>query len=347
MTLSAPPTISVIVPVYNGGNAFRRCLESLGRTDPPPDEIIVVSDGATDGSPDVARTFGAQVLSLPVTGGPARARNHGAERAAGGVLLFIDSDVLVPPDTVGKVADLFRQNSELAAVFGSYDDEPGAANFLSQYKNLLHHYVHQTGQEEAVTFWAGCGAVRRDVFLALNGFDESYRHPSIEDIELGYRLKQAGKRILLCKDLQVKHLKRWGARALLKSDLLHRAVPWTELILRHGRLPNDLNLKTSSRASAVLVAGLALALAGTWREPGLLVLAAVLAALLWVLNAPLYRFFHRKRGLRFTLLAVLWHWFYYLYSAAVFAALALRHAVYARLGRAPRPGKAAAPIARS
>ncbi len=267
MTSPATPTISVIVPVYNGGGEFRRCLENLSRTDPPPDEIIVVTDGATDGSSDLAESFGALVLKLPVTGGPARARNHGARRAAGGVLLFIDGDVLVAPDTIGKVAAIFRQNPALSAAFGSYDDEPGAANFLSQYKNLLHHYVHQAGQEEAVTFWAGCGAVRRDVFLALDGFDESYRYPSIEDIELGYRLKQAGKRILLCKDLQVKHLKRWGALSLLQSDLLRRAVPWTELILRHGRLPNDLNLKASGRLSAVLASGLALSLAGAWREP--------------------------------------------------------------------------------
>ncbi|HEX9445533.1 MAG TPA: hypothetical protein VGA73_15535, partial [Candidatus Binatia bacterium] len=67
----------------------------------------------------------------------------------------------------------------------------------------------------------------------------------------------------------------------------------------------------------------------------------------WALNAPLYRFFRRKRGLRFTLAAVLWHWFYYFYSAVVFAALALRHAVCGRFGRASRIGKTAAPIARS
>lgn len=126
-----------------------------------------------------------------------------------------------------KWQTLFSRELDLAALIGSYDDAPGATNFLSQYRNLLHHYVHQTGNEEASTFWGACGAVRREVFLAMGGFDESYRQASIEDIELGYRLKRAGLKILLCKALQVKHLKRWEAGSLLKADFCYRALPWT------------------------------------------------------------------------------------------------------------------------
>jgi hypothetical protein len=70
-------------------------------------------------------------------------------------------------------------------VFGSYDDSPPAPAFTAQYKNLIHRYYHQRPRREASTFWAGCGAVRRSVFLGLEGFDvERYRVPSIEDIEL-------------------------------------------------------------------------------------------------------------------------------------------------------------------
>ena len=57
---------------------------------------------------------------------------------------------------------ILREEPGIAAVFGSYDDEPGAPNLVSQYRNLLHHFVHQTGRTEASTFWTGCGAVRRD-----------------------------------------------------------------------------------------------------------------------------------------------------------------------------------------
>ena len=65
--------------------------------------------------------------------------------------------------------------------------------FLSQYKNLVHHFYHHRGKREASTFWSGCGAVRKQAFLDAGGFDvERYTRPSIEDIELGYRLIKAG-----------------------------------------------------------------------------------------------------------------------------------------------------------
>jgi GT2 family glycosyltransferase len=340
-------TVSVIVPVHNGGEEFRQCLQHLSGTEPRPEEVIVVVDGGADGSSQIAAAFGARAVRLPVTGGPARARNHGARAAKGSILLFIDSDVIVSSDVVSRVAAIFTGDPDLAALFGSYDDAPGASNFLSQYKNLLHHYVHQTGREEAFTFWAGCGAIRRDIFLALDGFDEAYRYPSIEDIELGYRLKRAGHRIRLCKELQVKHLKRWGTLSLLKADLLRRALPWTELILRHGRLPNDLNLKPSSYVSALVACFLALSLAGAWWKPGLLGAAAALALTLSALNLPLYTFFYRKRGLGFTLRAVPWHWFYYLYSSVTFAGAALFHIVRNRFGRVSRSNKIFSPLGRS
>jgi len=305
---------------------------------PPPDEIIVVADGDTDGSSRLAEAFGARVLRLPTRGGPARARNAGARAARGDILFFVDADVAIHPDAVDKVVAAFCREPDLAAVFGSYDDAPAATGFLSQYKNLLHHYVHQTACEEASTFWAGCGAIRRDVFLALGGFDERYRQPCIEDIELGYRLKQTGYRIRLCKTLQGKHLKRWGVASLLKADFFQRALPWTELILRDSQFINDLNLDTSSRASVTMTYGLLGALLGAgWRLEFLLLAGGLIVSLL-ALNASLYRFFWRKRGLRFTIQAVPWHWLYYFYSGLAFAVGAVRHRFgICRLPRIPLP----------
>src|SRR5216683_3252744 len=80
-----------------------------------------------------------------------------------------------------------------------------------------------------------------------------YRYPSIEDIELGYRLARTGKKIKLNKHLRVKHLKRWTVRSLLKADILRRAVPWTQLIVETRHLPRDLNLTSGARVSAGLV----------------------------------------------------------------------------------------------
>lgn len=312
------PTVSIIVPLHHGGASFRRCLSGLRRAVPAPSEIIVVADGESDGSWRVAEEAGATVLKLATRGGPARARNLGASAARGDILYFVDADVEIPRDAVGRVVSAFEREPELAAVFGSYDDSPGEPNFLSQYKNLLHHYGHQTGREEASTFWGACGAIRRDVFRETGGFDERYRWPSIEDIELGYRLRQAGYRIRLLKSLQVKHLKRWDVGSLLKSDWCHRALPWSRLILRSRGFINDLNVAVSGRVSVALTYGLLASLIGGWWWRGAWALTALLAIALLVLNLPLYRFFHRKRGLGFAIRTIPWHWFYFLYSGLAF-----------------------------
>ena len=138
-------------------------------------------------------------------------------------------------------------------------------------------------------------------------------------------LRQAGHSIRLCKALQVKHLKRWGFLSLLRSDFVHRALPWTELILREQRLINDLNLQYSSRASVVLVYCLLAFLLSALYWPASLLLAGAAGISLLVLNARLYGFFLGQRGLWFTLRSIAWHWFYYLYSGLAFLIGAARH----------------------
>ncbi|MEC4818411.1 MAG: glycosyltransferase [Scytonema sp. PMC 1069.18] len=311
--------ITIIIPVHKGGDSFRKCLSSLVQFVPVCTEIIVVVDGDDEDSWNIAQEFGTKVLMLSSNAGPARARNVGAHAATGDILFFIDADVLIAPKAIHKLLQAFNNEPNLAAVIGSYDDEPGASNFLSQYKNLFHHYTHQTASEEAFTFWGACGAMRREVFLSLGGFDESYRRPCIEDIELGYRLRRAGYQIRLCKDVQVKHLKRWGVVSLLRAEVFYRAIPWTQLIWRDRQLNNDLNLGVESRLSVILVFSLLSALIGAswWR--GYLAIASIISLLLLIINAPVYSFFLKKCGFWFTIRVLPWHWFYYLYGGLAFA----------------------------
>ena len=189
--------ISVIVPVYNGENFLNHCLDALLKSDYKSFEVIVVDDCSTDKSVDICIEKGVKVIKMSQNSGPAAARNHASKIAKGEILLFVDADVVVKENTLRKVEDAFENNPEISALFGSYDDEPKEQNFLSQYKNLQHHFVHQTSNREASTFWAGLGAVRRDAFLSIGGFDcKKFAVPSIEDIELGVRLRQDGKKIL-------------------------------------------------------------------------------------------------------------------------------------------------------
>jgi cellulose synthase/poly-beta-1,6-N-acetylglucosamine synthase-like glycosyltransferase len=261
---------------------LRACLEALGASTYREFEVVVVDDASTDGTADVAREFGATVLRMERQSGPAAARNRGAAAARGEYVLFVDADVCVAPETTGQFVDLFEHEPDVAAAFGSYDTKPLAGNILSQYRNLVHHHVHQEANRAASTFWAGCGAVRRTVFADMNGFDAGYGRPCIEDIEFGVRLSAAGHRIVLDKRIQVTHRKRWTLWNMVKTDVVDRAVPWTQLILRQGSVPNDLNLKVSQRISAVLTLGLLVVLGvGVWQLHALSVLpVAVLLAIL-------------------------------------------------------------------
>lgn len=319
MEQSTLSNISIVIPVHNGGENFCRCLRSLDEFIPKSTEIVIVVDGGMDYSHKVAEEFGAKVLAFPTAGGPARARNLGARAAQGEIILFIDADVTIGADTISQVSKIFRNQPNISALIGSYDDMPGAVNFLSQYKNLFHHYTHQTASEDASTFWGACGAIRRKVFLEMGGFDESYRYPSVEDIELGYRLKKAGYQIKLCKTVQVKHLKQWKVISLLKAEIFYRAVPWTELIWRDQQFNNDLNLSHSNRLSLLLTYGLLISLTAAYLWlPALVIASAISLTLLW-LNWSVYRFFYQKRGWWFSIRVLPWHWFYFLYGGFAFA----------------------------
>lgn len=379
--------ISVVVPVHNDAAHLRACLEALRASTHRQHEVLVVDDGSTDATPEVAREYGVRLLQQDLRAGPAAARNRGAMAAHGEHLMFVDADVCVHADTLARVAAAFAADAGIDALFGSYDRAPREPNLLSQYKNLLHHFVHQQGAPEASTFWSGCGAIKRAVFLELGGFDAGYERPSIEDIELGVRLRQAGRRVVLRKDVQATHLKRWTFAGLLRSDFHDRGVPWTELILRRRQLPNDLNLKTPQRLCALMAYALAaLFVAGCWRRPALVALPLVILGLVLALdaasargrvpagvallaaaaglgacalglrtfalggplalalvlgivlvNAPLYAFFARERGVLFALFALPLQVLYYLYSVVALAVGLARHLAHARrMKSAPR-----------
>jgi GT2 family glycosyltransferase len=228
---------------------LRASLASLCNASIHDYEVVVVDDASTDASVEIAGELATRVIRVPNRGGPAKARNLGAIAARGEFLVFFDADVRVHPATVDRLVNVLLEEASVAAVFGSYDDQPACAGLVSQFRNLLHHDIHQSSHQEAASFWAGCGAIRRDSFLRLGGFDESYRRPNIEDIDLGRRLHAAGERILLIKDALVTHLKPWTLSSMIRCDFASRGIPWTRLLLQQRFLPNDLNLKYVHRAS--------------------------------------------------------------------------------------------------
>jgi glycosyltransferase involved in cell wall biosynthesis len=320
-------TVSLIIPVHNGGEAFGHCLSSVRQLVPPATEWIVVDDGSTDDSAARAREAGATVIeTLRPRSGPAVARNLGAGAARGDLLYFLDADCSIHSDAVGVALRTFAEQPTVTALVGSYDDEPTAPNLLSQYKNLTHHLVHQSAPPDGFTMWGACGVIRREVFWELGGFDERYGRPCIEDIELGYRLAETGHRIRMCPELQVTHHKVWRPLGLLRTEVLDRAIPWSELILGRGRIENALNISRWARVRVALSGLLpVLLLLGFWWRPGWW-LALAVAGLLLVLDAPILVKLARLRGVWFAIRVIPWHWFSHFYSGVSFALVLGRRA---------------------
>ncbi len=315
------PTLTAIVPVFNGVATLARCLAPLLAMVRAGEiaEVVVVDDGSTDDSARIAAALGARVIPSGGRLGPGGARNVAAAVAAGDVLWFIDADVVVHADAARVLADAFERTGA-AAVFGAYDDAPPAANFLSQYKNLVHHHYHHESEGAAETFWAGCGAIRKAAFVDAGGFDAArYPAPSIEDIELGIRLRERGQSIRLVPGLRATHLKTWRFGNLLHTEIFRRALPWSRLIQSRPARAATLNVAPAERARALLALALAasLPLAAARVVPAFAPLVLVAAAL--VANRKLLALFRRRRGVAFALAGVLFHQLYYLYASAAFA----------------------------
>ena len=319
MSVGPAVRVSVVVPAHAAGPGLDACLSSIAATDPPPLETILACDGPVTGAEDLAAATGCALVHRSGRPGAAATRNAGAWAAVGDVVLFLDSDVVVPPDLVGRVVSAFAETPGLTAVIGSYDDDPAAPALVSQYRNLLHHYVHQTSRPEAASFWGACGAVRRSALVAVGGFDESYSEASVEDIELGVRLRSAGGVLRLDRGLQVKHLKRWTLLSFLRTDLFRRALPWARVILREGRMPDDLNLRTRHRVTAAVSIGLVLVLVPAVFDPGWRLAAAGLAVAFVLLNRHFLQFLWKRRGPALALAAVPLHLLHNLAGIAGFA----------------------------
>jgi GT2 family glycosyltransferase len=294
-------TIAVIIPVFNSRKLLSETLFALRSSSRHPDELFVVDDGSTEDIADVAEQFGARVVTMPKNVGPGACRNHAALLSTSEILVFLDADTCVHTDTLERMERHLKADPDLSAVIGSYDDKPSDPGICSQYRNLAHCYVHHSAHRTALTFWSGCGAIRRASFFAVDGFDERYRKPSVEDIELGYRMSDRGAHILLDPEICVTHTKHWTVWTSIVTDVVNRGIPWMTLLLNRKRVPDDLNIKQRHRVATVLTGAALVCLVAGTRSARWLLASCILALVALCLDAGLLRFIYRKRGLRLML----------------------------------------------
>jgi glycosyltransferase involved in cell wall biosynthesis len=313
-------SIDAIVPAYKAQCYIEKCIEGLFSAGFDARNIIVVDDCSPDTTAQQVRALGIEPITMETNCGPAEARNVGARASNADILLFVDCDVVIAPDTRSRLAVFFESRPDYAAVFGSYDSRPECTSPVSRFRNLLHRHVHIESAGEAVTFWTGCGAVRRDAFNQVGGFDSGQR--MMEDVKLGLELHADGQRIWLDPSMQGKHLKRWTLSSMFHTDMIHRAIPWTRLLRTNiGKASSyALNLGWRGRISGLSVLGsiASLALMIAYPLAGALGIFAAFAVLITA-NASFLQMMQRECGWGEAALAVPLLWVHYLSACLGYA----------------------------
>ena len=257
------PTVSVVVPCHNAAGVLPASLSALMEQTAKPSEIIVVDDASTDDSARVAGEYdGVKVVRMPFNSGAAAARNAGAGRAAGEILLFVDADVALRPEALERLIERFSAPDKPDAVVGAYTPRPPGGNFYTRAHNHFTRYNHARQQGEIQWFWGAVGAVKKDAFLAVGGFDQRrYRGASAEDIELGFRLARAGYRIVIDHSIAGDHLARFDLRRVLHNDFRKSALGVVLFLQENPRMNLKHGFADPANGAAVILAGSASAAA--------------------------------------------------------------------------------------
>jgi glycosyltransferase involved in cell wall biosynthesis len=202
---SRQPSVSVIIPTWNGVGKIERCLSALRNQDfGRPFEIVVVNDGSTDGTLKVLARYQEVRVITQANAGPAAARNHGARAASGDIIVFTDDDCEPLPNWLTEMVRPFA-DPEVVAAKGTYRTRQlnTIARFVQlEYEDRYRMLVRQPVIDFIDTYSA---AFRRNRFLAMNGYDTSFPVACAEDIELSYRMSARGWRMVFAPAAAVYH----------------------------------------------------------------------------------------------------------------------------------------------
>jgi len=195
--LSQPGVVSVIVPAYNAERTLPDCLGALaGQAPAGPDvEVVVVDDGSTDGTADAAARYPDVTVVRQAQQGPAAARNAGARKAAGEILLFTDADCVPEHDWVAQMTAAFSDPS-VAAVKGAYRTRQQSlvARFAQVEFEERYALLERRPSIDFVDTYSA--AFRTRDFWEAGGFDPAFPYPNNEDVDLSYRLARTGRRMV-------------------------------------------------------------------------------------------------------------------------------------------------------
>jgi N-acetylglucosaminyl-diphospho-decaprenol L-rhamnosyltransferase len=265
--VNTKPAVSAIIVNWNGAHHLRDCLQSLHAQTVAPLQIILVDNGSTDDSAEVARKFQARWFPLGKNVGLAPGLNQGAAIAGGDFLLFINNDMRFDPGFVAALMEPLQQSEKIFATDGMQFNWAGTerghlAARLAKTRPNRHSsielvpglYFYQKEEREKSPVFMGsaaCMMVRRGLFEKLGGFDE--RLPlGYEDVEICWRAWINGWKTIYVPDAVCWHRVGSSGRSLEGMHMNFRGILRGRLLLATKLLP----LRYTARTWLVSIAAL-------------------------------------------------------------------------------------------
>ena len=275
-------------------------------------EIIVVDDSSTDSSMAIIAQYPCRVIRLPEHGGASKARNTGAENSKGDVLLFIDADCLLQPNTLTKAASAYMEDGPEVVIGGTYTRLPYDQSFFSTFQSIYIHYSETKNAQNPDYIATHAMLIQADIFKRSGGFNEDFM-PILEDVEYSHRLKNAGYRLRMHPEILVQHIFNFTLKKSLRNGI-RKTKYWSLYSIKNKDLLSDSGTASQEFKFNVLscFANLALLLLGLLLHNWIFILPVpLLFGTNLYLNRHLITAFHKTRGPYFAISAVLYYTFLY------------------------------------
>tara|TARA_Y100000310_G_C20700067_1_gene828939 strand:+ start:279 stop:1169 length:891 start_codon:yes stop_codon:yes gene_type:complete len=275
--------LSIVIPSFNSEKTLEQTLHSIYDSDYKDFEVIFVDDRSNDNSVQIAKKFPVNVVLLEKNSGAAVARNRGTKEANGEIIVFVDSDVVLYPDTFSKIDKAFNEET-ISAIQTIYSKENTLNNFASQYQNLYQHYNFNLIKLKYIQIASTyCFAIRKKDYIPFDIVKKT-----AEDGEWGFKISQRGK-ILFDKDIEVKHLQKFTLKKVLRRSFILSRDKIRSVKQYKGQIKSD--LKATHHGKNKLMS----------------ILFSPFPPIFWVLNIDFFKFIYDEKGTKFLIKTFLFH----------------------------------------
>ncbi len=307
------PTVSVIIPTYNASTTIEYCLESLVNQNCPNIELILVDDKSTDDTIEKASKFPIKIIAKATNTGVAHSRNIGAENAVSDILVFVDSDIIVPFDGVLTITNSLIENPKAKIVKTHYSDKNQNINIVTDYKNLELFYRGITwGKIYNNTLAAFFFCIFKSTYMDVNGFSEDFTSSSVEDIEFSYRVCGDELSVFWNQKFFVDHLKCYSYKDMLLTDV-KRVFNMMKIIKNsNGRCLPGSNSSNNTKFNVILSNLILVSFAFTFFKYNILLFTFILFFVYIIINLKFFNFLRKKRGFYFAIISIPLHFSEYM-----------------------------------